>query len=58
MRLMATILLGLAALTGCGDRRTFDERYNDAGKELEERARAIDENIANELPSAGEANAS
>jgi hypothetical protein len=47
---VGAVLLALAALAACGDRRSFDERYNDAGSELEERARAIDRNIANELP--------
>ena len=46
---LALVLLSLAA---CGDRRSFDERYNDAGAALEEKARAIDANIANELPAA------
>ncbi len=47
---VAAVLLGLLALTACGDRRSFDERYNDTSSQLEERARAIDQNIANELP--------
>ena len=48
MRLGAALLL-LLALGACGDRRDFDERYNDAGAELENRARALDQNLANEL---------
>lgn len=44
-------LLSLAALSGCGDRRSFDERYKDTGAELEARANAIDQNLANEMPS-------
>ena len=46
----AAVVACLLALAACGDRRSFDERYNDAGSELENRARAIDQNIANELP--------
>jgi hypothetical protein len=34
----------------CGDRRSFDERYNDTSAELEQRAHALDQNLANELP--------
>ena len=47
---MRLLLLGvvLAMLGGCGDRRTFDERYNDTGKQLEEKARALDQNLADE----------
>jgi hypothetical protein len=44
------LLLAIVALSACGDRRSFDERYNDTSSELEQRARAIDQNIANELP--------
>lgn len=44
MRLLAlTLALMLAA---CGDRRSFDERYNDTSAELEQRALAIDRNLA------------
>lgn len=43
-------ILALLALTACGDRRSFDERYNDTGARLEEKARALDQNLANELP--------
>ena len=49
MRVMAVVACALA-VAACGDRRSFDERYNDAGSELEQRARAIDQNIANEIP--------
>jgi hypothetical protein len=45
--------LCLLALAGCGDRRDFDERYEDTSKQLEERARALDQNLANELPAEG-----
>ena len=54
MRLGA-VLLCLLALGACGDRRDFDERYNDAGAELEKRARSLDQNLANELPAEGNA---
>ena len=49
MRGAAAILIALC-LTACGDRRSFDERYRDTSANLEERARAIDHNLANELP--------
>lgn len=44
------LLLAIVALSACGDRRSFDERYNETSSNLEQRARAIDQNIANELP--------
>ena len=40
------LTLGLLAATGCEDRRTFDERYDDTRKQLEERAEALDRNLA------------
>jgi hypothetical protein len=49
MRQLAAALC-LLALVGCGDRRDFDERYDDTSKQLEDRARALDQNLANELP--------
>ena len=49
MRLVAAALC-LCALGACGERRSFDERYKDTGAELEARANAIDQNLANELP--------
>jgi hypothetical protein len=36
-------------LAACGERRSFDERYNDTSAELEQRARTLDQNLANEL---------
>nr|WP_314443337.1 hypothetical protein [uncultured Sphingomonas sp.] len=51
---MAAAFLCLLVLAGCGDRRSFDQRYEDTGKELEARARAIDQKLANELPAEGE----
>jgi hypothetical protein len=45
MRSVALLLL-LAVVAGCGDRRSFDERYQDTGREIENRAREIDRNIA------------
>lgn len=44
MRLLALFLA--LVLAACGDRRSFDERYNDTSAELEQRARAIDQNLA------------
>ena len=40
----------LCALAGCGDRRSFEDKYRDTSAELEQRARALDQNIANDLP--------
>jgi hypothetical protein len=47
MRLSAAILC-LFALAACRDKRGFDERYNDTSAEIEQRARALDQNLANE----------
>lgn len=44
------LLTCLCVLTACGDRRSFEDKYKDTSAELEERARALDQNIANELP--------
>ena len=44
MRLLAICLA--VVLAGCGDRRTFDERYNDTSAELENKARQLDRNLA------------
>lgn len=53
MRLLPTLLIALAA-TGCGDRRSFDERYEDTSRELENRAERLDANLANaEAPEQG-----
>jgi len=35
--------LAALALSSCGDRRSFDERYNDTQRNLEERAQNLDE---------------
>jgi cell division protein ZapA (FtsZ GTPase activity inhibitor) len=45
----AAVILTLLALAGCGDRRSFDERYKDTSANLEQRARALDQNLTNEL---------
>ena len=45
MRWAAALLLA-AALTGCGDRRSFDERYEDTSSALANEARALDANLA------------
>ena len=47
MRLLAAVTL-MAALSGCGDRRNFDQRYEDTSEKLEEKARQLDQNIAAE----------
>jgi hypothetical protein len=49
----AAALLCLCALSGCGDRQSFDERYEDTSSELEQRAKALDQNLQNELTSKG-----
>jgi hypothetical protein len=48
MRVVAGLLC-LCALGGCGDRRSFDERYEDTSTQLEQRAKALDQNLQNEL---------
>lgn len=52
---LAALILAAVALTGCGDRRTFDERYKDTSQQLEEKARALDENLAANMAEANEA---
>lgn len=52
---LAALILAAVALTGCGDRRTFDERYEDTSQQLEEKARALDENLAANMAEANEA---
>jgi hypothetical protein len=39
---MRLALLVLLALGGCGERRSFDERYATTQNELDERARKLD----------------
>lgn len=46
MRGAASALLLAAALAGCGDRRSFDERYQDTSSALANKARALDANLA------------
>ena len=54
---MRTALLGLLAAlaAGCGDRRSFDERYSDSQNDIERRAEQIDRELANEADKPGEA---
>ena len=54
---MRIVLLTLVAAlaTGCGDRRSFDERYSDSQNEIERRAERIDRELANETENSGEA---
>ena len=47
MRWAAGLLLA-AATAGCGDRRSFDERYQDTSSALANEARALDENLASD----------
>lgn len=44
MRLVALCVAVL--LGGCGDRRTFDERYNDTSAQLENKAQQLDRNLS------------
>lgn len=45
MRLVAPLLM-LCVLAACGDRRSFDQRYSDTSRKLEEKARELDANLA------------
>jgi hypothetical protein len=42
-------IMCVLVLAACGERRSFDERYNNASAELEQRARTLDRKLANEL---------
>jgi len=44
---LAALLLATAA---CGDRRSFDDRYRDTGRELENKARELDGNLSASEP--------
>jgi hypothetical protein len=46
MRIAASMLLASVALAGCGDRRSFDQRYGDTSSALANEARALDANLA------------
>ena len=46
MRIGLLVLIAAFA-AGCGDRRSFDERYSDSQNEIERRANAIDRELAN-----------
>jgi hypothetical protein len=48
MRAVGLVLVGLL-LSACGDRRSFDERYQDTSKALEAKEKAIADNMASEL---------
>lgn len=39
---MRVVLIVLLTLAGCGERRSFDERYADTNRNLEERAQQLD----------------
>ncbi len=39
------IILSVMALSGCGDRRTFDERYNDTAGNLVDRSNRIENDL-------------
>jgi len=45
MRLVVLTLLLLAA-SACGDRRSFDQRYDDTSRTLENKAEQLDQNLS------------
>lgn len=45
MRRIALVAMGLAVLGGCGEQRSFDERYRQAQTRLDVRAAAIDQEL-------------
>ena len=44
---IALVALVASLAAGCGDRRSFDERYSDSQNEIERRAERIDRELAN-----------
>jgi len=44
MRLLAISIAVI--LAACGDRRTFDERYNETSAQLENKAQQLDRNLS------------
>lgn len=44
MRRLGLIVLAVLA-TGCEDRRSFDDRYNQAQEQVENKARALDNRL-------------
>ena len=52
---IALLAVIAAFAAGCGDRRSFDERYSDSRNEIERRAEQIDRELANEAEKSGEA---
>lgn len=44
MRALA-VFLCVVALTGCQDRRSFDERYADTERNIEQRAQTLDADL-------------
>ena len=45
MRRIALVAVGLAALGGCGEQRSFDERYQQAQTRLDAKAAAIGQEL-------------
>ncbi|WP_205478472.1 hypothetical protein [Sphingomonas arenae] len=43
---LALFLVAFLLVAGCGDRRDFDERFNDTSSEISARAQAIDANLS------------
>ncbi len=42
---MATLIVLAACSAACEDRRSFDERFNDAQQQVENKARALDNRL-------------
>ena len=53
MRCLLPLLLA-AALVACGEEPSFDDRYDEAADNIEERARDIDQELNSENAAAGQ----
>ena len=51
---LALLILVSALAAGCGDRRSFDDRFSDSQNEIGRRADAIDRELANETENSAE----
>jgi hypothetical protein len=54
---MRRLLLAAVLLAGCGDRRTFDEKFNDTEAELQKRSAELDRRLEAEQNSINETEA-